>query len=76
MIGCLCWLYKKKFIELWTDQKRKSSSSYERIKNKQMTVLLYNQKARKWYTLIPEELFYVVIYLFSIYINSIRIIQC
>jgi hypothetical protein len=24
--------YTKKFIDLWTDQKRKSSSSYERIK--------------------------------------------
>ena len=40
------------FIELWTDQKRKSSSSYERIKNKQVTVLLSNQKARKRYKLI------------------------
>jgi hypothetical protein len=27
-------------------------SRYERIKNKQVTVLLSNQKARKWYTLI------------------------
>jgi len=45
---CLCWLYKKRFIELWTDQKRKSSSSYEQIKNKQVTVLLSNQKAPKW----------------------------
>jgi len=30
----------------------KSSSSYERIKNKQVTVLLSNQKSRKRYTLI------------------------
>ena len=31
---------------------KKSSSSYERIKNKQVTVLLSNQKARKRYTLM------------------------
>ena len=43
---------QKRFIELWTDQKTKSSSNYERIKNKQMTVLLCNKKASKRYTLI------------------------
>ena len=37
---CLCWLYKK------------SSLSYEWIKNKQVTVLLSIQKARKWCTCI------------------------
>ena len=44
---CLCWLSKK------------SSSSYERIKNKQANrwVLLSNQKAWKWYTLILLELY-------------------
>ena len=47
---------QKKFIELWTNLKRKSSLSYERIKNKQMTVFLSNQKARKRYTLILLEL--------------------
>ena len=31
---------------------QKSSSSFERIKNKQVTVLLINLKARKRYTLI------------------------
>jgi hypothetical protein len=31
---------------------QKSSSSYERIKNKHVTVLLADQKARKRYTLI------------------------
>jgi hypothetical protein len=31
---------------------QKSSSSYEQIKNKQVTVLLSNQKAPKRYTLI------------------------
>ena len=36
---------------------QKSSSSYERIKNKYVTVLLSNQKARKRYTLILQELF-------------------
>jgi hypothetical protein len=35
---------------------RESSSSYERIKNKQVIVLLFNQKARKRYTLILHEL--------------------
>ena len=34
----------------------KSSSSYEQIKNKHVTVLLYNQKARTRYTLILQEL--------------------
>jgi hypothetical protein len=48
--------YSKKFIELWTDQIRKSSSSYERIKNKHVRVLLSNQKARNRYTLILHEL--------------------
>jgi hypothetical protein len=49
----LCMLViQQTFNELWTDQKRKSSSSYERIKNKQVTVLLSNQKARKRYKLI------------------------
>jgi len=38
---CLCWLYKKK-----------RSSSYERIQNKQVTVLWSNQETRKRYTLI------------------------
>jgi len=37
---------------LVTTCRLKSSSSYERIKNKQVTVLLSNQKARKRYTLI------------------------
>jgi len=37
---------------LVTTCRLKSSSSYERIKNKQLTVLLSNQKARKRYTLI------------------------
>jgi hypothetical protein len=46
------WISARGFIELWTDQKRKSSSSYEQIKNKQVTVLLSNQKAPKRYTLI------------------------
>ena len=36
---------------------QKSSSSYERIKNKHVTVLLSNQKARKRHTLILQELF-------------------
>ena len=31
---------------------QKSSSSYERIQNKRMTMLLSNQKAREPYTLI------------------------
>jgi len=38
---CLCWLLCKN-----------SSSSYERIKNKQVTMLLSNQKSWKRYTLI------------------------
>jgi hypothetical protein len=46
------WSYTQKFIELWTDHIHKSSSSYEWIKNKQVTVLLSNQKARRQYTLI------------------------
>ena len=50
----------QKFIELWSDQNRKSSSSYERIKNKQVTVLLSNQKARKRYSLLLLELFFYI----------------
>jgi len=42
---------------LATTCRLKSSSSYERIKNKQVTVLFSNQKARKRYTLILQELF-------------------
>jgi hypothetical protein len=46
------WSKAQKFIELWSDQKHKSSSSYEQIKNKRVKVLLSNQKTRKEYTLI------------------------
>jgi len=41
---------------LVTTCRLKSSSSYERIKNIQVTVLLSNQKTRKRYTLILQEL--------------------
>ena len=43
---CLHWLHKK------VVPARKSTSSYERIKIKQVTVLLSKQRAGKRYTLI------------------------
>jgi hypothetical protein len=49
---CLCWLYKKVHRVINGLKMQNSSSSYERIQNKQVTMLLSNQKARKRYTLI------------------------
>ena len=53
---CLCWLYKKSSRVINGSNTQKSPSSYERIQNKQVTMLLCNQKARKRYTLTLYEL--------------------